>query len=197
MNHWAILIFGIVVAIVVWIFLSRRLVADNTSAQDSKDNEKWEECTDEDVLREAVRLAELRIEELSQTIRILEHKAIALVTLCFAVMGYFYTIEEWSCNFFELLRGVALFSLFIPSLFGIRVVFLGRIGIAGINPQASLWRAKYHQSNDNMDIYDRENKDPKISKLLIYTLAEYHTSIEATKKRKMEKPKNLNTQPNL
>ena len=41
MNHWAILIFGIVVAIVVWIFLSRRLVADNTSAQDSKDNEKW------------------------------------------------------------------------------------------------------------------------------------------------------------
>ena len=55
MNHWAILIFGIVVAIVVWIFLSRRLVADNTSifksrlvadntsAQDSKDNEKWEE----------------------------------------------------------------------------------------------------------------------------------------------------------
>ena len=99
MNHWAILIFGIVVAIVVWIFLSRRLVADNTSAQDSKDNEKWEECTDEDVLREAVRLAELRIEELSQTIRILEHKAIALVTLCFAVMGYFYTIEEWSCNF--------------------------------------------------------------------------------------------------
>ena len=99
------------------------LSADNTSAQDSKDNEKWEECTDEDVLREAVRLAELRIEELSQTIRILEHKAIALVTLCFAVMGYFYTIEEWSCNFFELLRGVALFSLFIPSLFGIRVVF--------------------------------------------------------------------------
>ena len=29
-------------------------------------------------------------------------------------MGYFYTIEEWSCNFFELLRGVALFSLLFP-----------------------------------------------------------------------------------
>ena len=44
-------------------------------------------------------ISRIKNEELSQTIRILEHKAIALVTLCFAVMGYFYTIEEWSCNF--------------------------------------------------------------------------------------------------
>ena len=50
--------------------------------------------TDEDVLREAVRLAELRIEELSQTIRILEHKAIALVTLCFAVMDIFILLKN-------------------------------------------------------------------------------------------------------
>ena len=110
----------------------------------------------------------------------------ALITLCVSVMGYFSSIE-WSFNFFESLRGVALFFLFLSALKGASVTNLKNIGIAGINPKASLWRAKCHQSNDDMDVYDNENEDSKISKLLLYTLGEYHEVIETTRKSKNEK----------
>ena len=190
MNHWIIFIVGLIVAIIIWILLSRHLFSDDTSAQDNKDDNKWEECTDEDVLREAVRLAELKIEEFSNSIKIIDYKAMALITLCISMMGYFSSIE-WLHNLFELLRVVALFFLLLSALEGASVTNLRYIGIAGINPKASLWRAKYHQSNDNTDDYDRENKKPDIPKLLLYTLGEYHEVIEATKKAKDEKRASL------
>lgn len=183
---YILFICGPATAIAAWILLTQHFFPDSIPTQDSKNEEKWEECTDEDILREAVRLAELKIEEFSQGIRILEHKAIALVTLCFAIMGYFYTFE-WLDYPFSLLRAIALIVLSFSSLAGIGVLFLEFIGIARINPKASLWRAKYHESNDNTDDCDKENKNPNLSKLLLYTLKEYHDAIETTKKTKNKK----------
>ncbi len=115
----------------------------------TKDQQKTE------YLQEALRLAELRLEEQSITLTLQEKKAVLVVTLCIAVIGYLLTstgeiekVTEIFNNIFQTKFGdlwISLIFKILPSLFlafamiyGIRSLSLMNLGTRGASPGYSM-----------------------------------------------------------
>ena len=106
-------------------------------------------------LQEALRLAELRLEEQSITLTLQEKKAVLVVTLCIAVIGYLLTSsgEIWKLaetinHNYQTKSGdlwISLIFKILPSLFlafamihGIRSLSLMNLGTRGASPGYSM-----------------------------------------------------------
>lgn len=144
----------------------------------TKDQKKLE------YLQEALRLAELRLEEQNITLTLQEKKAVLVVTLCIAVIGYLLTStgeigkvteifnyfsqiklsELWISSIFKILPSLILA---IAMLHGIQSLSLMNLGTRGASPDYSMSDYFGHDLNDLSkglleDYNDRIKKNKKM-----------------------------------
>lgn len=89
-------------------------------------------------LPEGVRLAELRIKELDDAVMTVEKKAVQLIILCVALLGYLAS-NRLELHLYALLKILAFASLFVSGVYGFMTTDLGKHKSAGLSPVRFLY----------------------------------------------------------
>jgi len=89
-------------------------------------------------LQEVIRLAELEIKEQSDTLVATEKKAILLLTLHIAIIGYLLSTSAPGNSLAAMLEMAITFILMASTLIGMVVLYPSDFGVAGINPKYSM-----------------------------------------------------------
>ena len=102
--------------------------SENLEPQTTAENPNF----DSEYLREAVRLAELRMTEYARIYNEYERRAVLLITFCVALIGYLLSGEwaEWTAA----VKFLAIFCLMSAAWKGLRIFSFSEFGVQGIHP---------------------------------------------------------------
>ncbi len=102
--------------------------SENLEPQTTAENPNF----DSEYLREAVRLAELRMTEYARIYNEYERRAVLLITFCVALIGYLLSGEwaEWTAA----VKFLAIFCLMSAAWKGLRIFSFSELGVRGIHP---------------------------------------------------------------